>query len=826
MYDLNYLPIHRHQGQPIPQLPGFQMSRPPRRATRSRSEDLLMMSLILKSGDSIPAETQQAWLNRLSQTYFKTSGSVTSALRSLIETLNLTLMEKNLKLAKEGRATTAAINMVAVHRRHLYIVQSGLAHAFTLNHQGLQHFSDTAQTDRGLGFSRSPAIRYYQADLGTGAYLFMTDTPPATWTEEQLISDGFPSLDQLRRRLLHQASPTFRLDLVQITPGEGLLKTTQPVAETRQPQPASESVPAQSIEMPASEATKATVVVENDPQSIDLSDEPGVDETQKVESSPSAEPQPEPQPEPKPESPEESESADGIESAADEQTGPVTTGQSVNASHQEDVAEQSPATEQKFHRPLHQPTERVPDRKTSARSANKVSFKDRQETIRQDVLESLALFFGWWRKTGEKANHAIKSFYGRLAPESDGQLPEVSRKTMIMIAVIVPLVVVGIAVGVYLARGRSLQHQFYFQQAEVAIVNAAAAEDPAVQRDYWVQALSSLEEAENFRRNTELIEMRRQVMTELDRLDGAVRLSYHPAIIGSLPSEIEITRIVSFGPDLYMLDGSEGRVLHATRGSQGYEVNVNFICGMGNFSGGRVDRLVDMAPLPLNNPFQAHIIAADAIGNVVFCGPGQDPIVQSLPVPETVLGEITRIAYEGNFLYTLNPAVESVRVYLATNWQFLDTPREFFGGEAAAVRPRLTHIVDLAVNGTDLYLLQGDGQMVSCTATGLAANPVNCENPVTYVDGRPGKEEQSITLPANDFTSVIYTAPPDPSISIFDAATADIYRLSLRFRLHQRLRPELGAYEVNPTEATAFTIGIDRIAFIAFGNQVFYAYVE
>jgi len=44
--------------------------------------------------------------------------------------------------------------------------------------------------------------------------------------------------------------------------------------------------------------------------------------------------------------------------------------------------------------------------------------------------------------------------------------------------------------------------------------------------------------------------------------------------------------------------------------------------------------------------------------------------------------------------------------------------------------------------------------------------------------------------------------------------------------LYERLRPEMGDFEVESTTATAFTIGIDRIAFLAFGHQVFYAYVE
>jgi len=122
--------------------------------------------------------------------------------------------------------------------------------------------------------------------------------------------------------------------------------------------------------------------------------------------------------------------------------------------------------------------------------------------------------------------------------------------------------------------------------------------------------------------------------------------------------------------------------------------------------------------------------------------------------------------------------------------------------------------------------LQSDGMLNNCVSTGLEGNPVNCENPVVYTDGRPGSEDQPLAMPEAAYTSVLYTTPPDPSVTVLDSTNADIYQFSLHFRLHRRLRPELGAYEVDDLRATAFTIAVDRIAFLAFGHQLFYAYVE
>jgi hypothetical protein len=335
-----------------------------------------------------------------------------------------------------------------------------------------------------------------------------------------------------------------------------------------------------------------------------------------------------------------------------------------------------------------------------------------------------------------------------------------------------------------------------------------------------------LEQAESYKQTVEMTQLRQQAQDAIDALDGAVRLAYQPAIIGSLYSEIEITNIISYGPDLYMLDSAGGRVIHAERMSQGYEVDPDFVCAAGNYSGGRVESVVDMAALPINNPYQAHILAVDAIGNIVYCAPGQNPVVQSLPTIGGIGGEITNIAYDSNYLYALIPTSSAILVYRPTNGQFLDVPSNFFEDLNFEDIPNLNLVEDIAVNGPDLYLLQGDGKLIDCTTSSVGGNPVTCENPVTYIDGRPGKEDQIFTIPGSSYAAIQYTTPPDPSLSILDATSGDIYRFSLRFRLYERLRPDMGDFEVESQVATAFTIGIDRVAFLAFGHQVFYAYVE
>jgi hypothetical protein len=802
MYDLILFPIYQQQGKPQPNGPGFRAASPPRRAARSRSDDLLVVSLFTKGGsDRLSPALLDSWLANLVQDFFMTGGSVTSALRALIEALNLTMMEKNLKSAQEGAAITGAINLAAVHRRSVYIVQSGLTHAYTLSQSGLAHFYDTSQTDRGLGLSRTPTIRYYQADLDDGAYLFLTDNPPATWTEDQLQFGGFPKIEQLRRRLLNQTSPNFRLDLVQIVPGEGQIKTVQ--ASSPLPGKAEWDEPVLVDSAPLKPPSEV-IEPETEPTPVDISD------TQKI--------------------PPDTGAVESLE--AEDESAAITP---TEPPAEQDMAEARPAVDEKplpagEDEPVAGTVEEVTEKpaKPMRETTPKVrqSFSETVDILRVGGLKGLAIFFDWWRKFWGDVGVFFKNTFSRLGLIGDEGLAELSNRTLFLIAAAVPLVVVAIAVGIYLGRGRTLQYQYYQEQAELAAMRAYSAEESALARDAWIETMLFLDQAESLRRTDEAAQLRAEAQRAIDALDGAVRLAYHPAIIGTLHDQILITRMISYGLDLYLLDSAGGRVIHAIRASQGYQVDADFVCGAGNFSGGAVDALVDMVSLPINNPYQAHILAVDALGQVIYCGPGIKPVVQTLPRGDVGVGAVTRLASDGNLLYVLDPSAEAVSVYRSTNGQFLDTPSDFFAGADEGQKPSIAPIVDLAVNGAEMYLLRGDGMLVHCVASGLPGNPVTCDNPVDYVDGRPGQEDQAVVMPGSTFVSVLFTPPPEPAVNILDGENADIFRFSLRFRLHQRLRSDFGQYEIAEPTATAFTIGVDRIAFMAFGHQVFFAYVE
>jgi hypothetical protein len=825
MYDLNVFPIDPKRDSQPQGGNGFRAVSPPRRAVRSRAEDLLILSLFLRGKEQLSTELQEKWIEQLTHSFYKTSGSVTSALRSLIESLNLTMLENNLKMARQGSTVTGAMNLVAVHRRSLYIVQSGLIHAYTLTHEGLQHFTDTSRTDRGLGFSRTPAVRYYQADLGTGGYLFMSDNPPNTWTDELLFADGFPSIEKLRRRLLNQASPDIRLDLVQLVPGEGQITLDEPAVKAAQSEGVVATAAPVEIVEPAAEIPAKTDSEEVFPDKLigeEIDFESLDSETQKVNVGAEAVSVEEPGDALPPEA-EEEVIVDEVPLEDVEETPKVVVA-GVSSAIEGEKDPPPTIVKELPEEPVEKPLDPV-EKKAQRQAAKERRLAQRQK-IKRDGLQGLASFFDWWHQAREKVSGFFRSFAARFSPSESGAGAQMSRGKMLLIAVLVPLVVVAIAVSIYLVRGRTLQHQYYYDQAQAFALSAMDTDDPNAARNLWSEAMTNLEQAEVFRKTDDTAELKAEVQGALDRLDGAFRLDYRPAIAGELFSGVNITRIVSYGLDLYLFDAASGSVIHATGGGQGYRVDADFLCGPGNFSGGGIDTFVDMVALPINNPYGAHILAIDALGNVAYCSPGQSPVIQSLPMAGGTAGAVKKITYGNNSLYVLEGATNSIQVFSATNGQFLDSPVNYFGGAKPEEIPNLSKVVDLAINGPELYLLRGNGKLINCVYSGLADNPVTCENPVAYVDGRAGKEDQEVVIPESEFVSVLYTTPPDPSVSILDATHGDIYRFSLRFRLHQRLRPNLDNYEITSPTATAFTIGIDQVAFIAFGNQVFYAYVN
>lgn len=247
--DLNILPLVRSQGQDQFDLPGLYAAVPPRRVARGRQMDRLILYLTLEGNAPLSAENQRQLFQRLAQTYYKTPGSVTAAMRNLIESLNQYLLERNLRLASSGQQSLGLFTVITVRQGRLYLGLCGPLQAFLINAEGVQQFYDPQPTRRGLGLGRVAPIHYAQASLNPNDTLLLSPQPPSSWDQATLSGLYGQGPQALRRRLLAQVGAELNAVLIQATSGPGKTYTLRP--KSQPPLAEQPAAPASEIGSPA-----------------------------------------------------------------------------------------------------------------------------------------------------------------------------------------------------------------------------------------------------------------------------------------------------------------------------------------------------------------------------------------------------------------------------------------------------------------------------------------------------------------------------------------------------------------------------------------------
>ena len=177
----------------------------PRRAARGRAEDTLYVLADVTGGTSsgILAELIQ----RVSQTYWSTPGSVTAALRAAINAAGEWLMSRNVETPVSDRQN-GGLSCAVLRGASVFIGQAGPANAY-VSHQGALEQFPTRDSDPlpPLGMSRSVEIRFAHADLQPGDVILLTDARAA---------DRLP-LDSIRSAITYVGSEQSLHNLERIT---------------------------------------------------------------------------------------------------------------------------------------------------------------------------------------------------------------------------------------------------------------------------------------------------------------------------------------------------------------------------------------------------------------------------------------------------------------------------------------------------------------------------------------------------------------------------------------------------------------------------------
>jgi hypothetical protein len=806
-FDLNLLPLYRLQGQEMPQIPGLVTVLPPKRCARGREEDHLLIYLTLSGNTRFPSNEHKQIITRLSQRFYQTSGSLTSAIRTASGELNQTLLKRNLHTTGKGEYTVGRLVLGVLRGTQFLFAQCGPTYVFHINSTETKQIHDEQIAGHGLGIGQSSSLYFSQIDLHAGDSIVLCPALPTGW-DNALTGQKNVSFETLRRNLLSNSGEDLNAVLVQVQAGNGNINLRSG-AQTAPQRPSSISIKISPEGTPGTGHTAVPV-----PPSSTSPARP----TSQVESGRPA-------------------SRFARLLSGSEKPAPLEGSSAAQVNNPAAEASATPARQplhpgpaQVFHRPAAAPIVSVahPVRQsgrfvTPRRTGDLPEIRRPVSRRRREIFGGLVKGIRGVRAFTQRLSDGLKRFLPNLLPTS-GEEQEGGGSGTGLFTIIIPVIIVSIAATVYIQYGRTAQYQQYYDMALAQASQARGQTNPTEVRRAWDSAIYYLDLAEKNQKTQDSITLRQESQAALDNLDGILRLDFRQAIIGGLSRSVQISHMAATETDLYLLDAARGSVMRAFLTDQGYQVDPTFKCDPGQYDTTIVDTLVDLEALPMSNVYNAHVLAMDGKGNLLYCGTA-DPVAVSLAPPQLGWKGISSFSLDadGKTLYVLDPAGNAIWEYNGSFGKFTDLPNMFFSEQ---VPENMNTAIGLAANNSDLYMLFRDGHVTTCPLTHIAGIPMRCADPATFVDARP---ERQSGPKINDaiFTQVTFASAPDPSLYMLEPLTRAIYRFSPRSNSLE-LRGQFRATpEQNNTlfegPATAMTISPNRYAFFSIGNQVYFA---
>ncbi|MEJ5224074.1 MAG: hypothetical protein WHV44_06415 [Anaerolineales bacterium] len=795
--DLDLLSLYRLNGQDQPALPGLLAAVPPRRTARGRENDRLLICLSITGNVRTRPADYAEMTRQMADRYYSLSGAVTSALKSTAEALNAFLLERNIRMGGRGQAATGLLVMGALRDNQLFLVLSGPVHAFWIGPHGTRHYFDDQLAGRGLGMSQTARLYYAQATLQPGDRVLLATYLPSAWKPILESERGAASLDVMYRRLMTDAGPEAQAVLIVAREGTGQFNLLRPASHQAEAQP-----PAP-IAAPAPAAASPAESTPQPPQRPPMQ-RPPVSQSQPTAAAPQRPPMQRP---------------------------PVSQSQSAMPQHAPLAAPPTPAENNV--EPAAPPARGLPLKRPAPRLPEEHA-PEPKELVRRPGPDSLQPFFKKlaesiraMRQAQQRWSQSLGRLMPRLLPVNQDESAEPVRPAGssawgVFMALALPVILITVGVVVYSQYGRTAQYQTYFTSAQEAATKASSITEPIAQRRAWEETLYWLDKAEAYQGTPESRNLRRQAQASLDALDNIKRVTFQLALAQAFPEAIKISRMVASENDVFLFNAERGEVTRVTLTQRGYEVDPNFICRPGTYSGGVVGPLVDVVSLPRANQFNALAAGIDASGTLLYCLPnGQSPQVVPLNPPESGWKRIAAIGLDGGSLYVLDADANAVWTYYGNQSNFLNVDPLFFFDEQI---PLMGNVIDMAVNGDDIYLLNSDGHLITCTLSRVSASPTRCVDPAPLVDRRPGRQG-GVTLPDAIFSQVVFSPPPNISVAMLDANNRAVYRFSPRgLELQDQLRPVIGEAATlpgGPIAAMAFSP--NQVLFVFVNNRLYYA---
>jgi len=882
-FDLNILPIHRTNGQDLPELPGLLAVTAPRKAARGREKDNLLIYLML-SGNATFSTTELAQLNNNTANLFhQSAGSLTSAMRKAAENINSVLLERNLATSGRGQYALGFLILAVIRDTQCTLLLSGPTHAVWVSEGQSRHIHDTALSGKGLGSSQNIQTYLSQVELHPNDLLVLCGKFPKDW-EADLLGERPPALLEACYRKLTFTKGDLNAALIQTQSGHGaitVLRAEVSTARHSNPTPAtvtedlisSESFDSQdgeteSLDLDLGEVfptqSQSVQVEHSEPEEFDAPALFSESEDEDIETELETETELEPTSITEEELDELVDfaahmvqpSAYSIPPQPNDALHPLpkieTTSKSATAntiSTPRNFPPSIPRIKPVEQKPepaqiIAEPAEELEEEESEVEEPVSVIGTSIPKADKPDAhvmaTRQMAKVMVGGIQTGRRAGESLRMFLQRAIPrllpgaESADDVEVAPGKpqqqkmffmptyALVFVAVIIPVLVVTIASVVYLRFGQSVQYDEYYSQALNARAQAVSETDPARQRDAWQSVISSVDRAEDYRETDESKLLRSEAQSNLDILMGIVRLEFVPAFTNGIGGATQVSRMAASESDLYMLDAERGNILHATFTGRSLELDGAFNCQPGTHAGYQVGTLVDLLALPKINAAGANVLGIDSSGNLLYCAPGQVPQAIPLPaLPNTNWGRITSFVLDNGNLYVLDSTSRAVWVFHGKDSAFVDTPYFYFGNQ---IPVSIDSAIDLAISGDDLYLLHADGHISTCIFSRIQETPTRCIDPMLFADSFPAHQDLNVFAQAH-FTQMSLTNPPNSVVLLLDSENQTVFRFSPRsLELQNQIRSHAG--KGNPFKSGsvgAMTVSPNYVLYLAIGDQVYFA---
>jgi len=836
-FDLNILPIHRNNGQEIPDLPGLLAVTPPRKTARGRENDTLILYLMLSGNATFSAAELKALINKTATMFYQTTGSLTFAMRKIAENINTALLERNLSTTGRGQYALGYLALGVMRGEQCTLLLSGPTHAVWVSEGNSRHIYDPALSGKGLGSSQSIQTYLSQIEFHTQDLLALCGKFPRDW-EADLLNERPPASLEASYRKLTLTQGDLNAALIQAHNGRGVLTILRPEVSARRQVQSSLAVPpnAAAQEVVTDTPQEAPAIPEffttqtEEPVNEKVPDQvpsnsPAADSSITEEEldaladfaahmvQPSAYAIP-PQPDHLPPLP-------GTETQTDTSSSSRAFPSSIPR-----AASEEPVSTPVIPSPAEIEEETVAEEETEEPVIPKRKRERVKSNAHAEATRQMAKVMVGGIKAGRRVNERLGAVFQRFIPRllpgvESNQAVAMPTYILVFIALVIPVLVSVVSWVIYNKYGLSERYNELFVTAANARARAVSDTDPTRQRDDWLQVLDYVNQAQKYREPNELKLMRDDAQANLDKLMGVLRLEFKPAFSNGLGGNAQISRLAASESELYMLDAQSGKVLHASYNGHSLSLDNTFSCQQGSYGGYQVGALVDILALPKVNGVGATVLGIDGAGKLLYCAPGQVPQAFSLPdLPNTNWGRISSFALDNGNLYVLDATSRAVWVFVGKDTVFTDTPYFYFGNQI----PNIENSIDMAASGDDLYILNADGHLTTCTFSRISETPTRCQDPASHIDNFPVHRDMDIFAQAH-FTQLALTSPPNPVVLLLDADHQSVFRLTPRsLELQNQVTGYAG--KGNPFQSgpvTAMTVSPNYVLYFAIGNQVYFA---